>query len=325
MKRVFSLTLAAIAALLLSFNAKAQDINEAIDLFNTAKQNFETKQYDQALTDANKVYDMLQTIGDAEGEEFNLVKANTEQLLLAIPYTQGKELLTAKSYDEATVKLKEAKAAAERFNNAGVTEELTKLIPQISIAKATELLAAEDFQGAISAYQVAATENPNEPDVFVRLAYAYNKLGDEANATTYYEKAIQVATAENDEKNLEMAKGQLATIYLKQANASQQAKKWADVSMYALKSLEYKESPQAYLMAGSANFNLKKYDAAITNLEKAASLETNDQRLQNIAYQLAVSYDTKNNKAKACENYKKIVNNQKFKAYAESRIKALGC
>lgn len=325
MKRVLKCGLTAVAGLLLSFSLKAQDINEVIDLFNKANQEFQGKQYDQSLTNVNKAYEMLNTLGDVEGEEAATLKQNCEKLLQAIPYMQGKDLLAEKKYDEAAAKLKEAKTTSEKFSNKDVVDELNELIPQIGIAKATDFLAANDFQNAATAYEEVVKNNPDNAEAYVRLGYAYDKLGDGAKAVSSYEKGIEVATKANDAKNLEMATGQLATVYLLKAAEAQKAKKWADVAADAGKSMSLKETPQAALLAGVGNYQLKKYDAAITALEKAAELEKNDKTLQNIAYYLATSYDAKGNKAKACQNFKKVVNNPQFKAYAESKIKALGC
>ncbi|MDR0661611.1 MAG: hypothetical protein LBG19_12680 [Prevotellaceae bacterium] len=323
MKRVLKYGLTAVAALLLSFNLNAQDINEIIDLFNKANQEFQAKQYDQSMTNVGKAYEMLNTLGDVDGEEAATLKENCEKLLQAIPYMQGKDLLAAKKYDEAAVKLKEAKAASEKFSNQEVVTELNELIPQIGLAKATDFLTADDFQNAAAAYEAVIKDNADNAEVYICLGYAYNKLGDNDKAITNYEKGIELATKANDAKNLDMGKSQLANVYLLKANDALKAKKLADASVNAIKSFDIKESANAARIAGSANVNLKKYDTAINYLEKAASLDKTTNL--NTAYQLALSYDAKGNKAKACENYKKIVGNAQFKAYAESRIKALGC
>lgn len=323
MKRVLKYGLTAVAALLLSFNLNAQDINEVIDLFNKANQDFQAEQYDQAKVNVTKAYDMLNTLGDVEGEEAATLKGNCEKLLQAIPYMQGKNLLAAKKYDEAAVKLQEAKAVSEKYANQEVVSELNELIPQIGLAKATDLLAANDFQNAVVAYEDVIKNNPNNAEAYVRLGYAYDKLNDNAKAVGSYEKAIEVATAASDAANLDMAKTQLANVYLMQAAEAQKAKKWAEVAATASKSLELKESGNAALLAGLGNHQLKKYDAAITALEKAATLENRAPQLQNIAYYLATAYEARGNKAKACENYKKVVTNPTFKAYAENKIKTL--
>lgn len=160
MKRVLKYGLTAVAALMLSFNLNAQDINEVIDLFNKANQEFQAKQYDQSMTNVTKAYEMLNTLGDVEGEEAATLKANCEKLLQAIPYMQGKDLLAAKKYDEAAVKLQEAKAASEKYSNQEVVDELNDLIPQIGLAKATDFLAANDFQNAAAAYEEVSKLTP---------------------------------------------------------------------------------------------------------------------------------------------------------------------
>ena len=323
MKRVLKYGLTAVAALFLSFSLSAQDINEVIDLFNKANQEFQAKQYDQAQANVAKAYDMLNTLGDVEGEEAVTLKENCEKLLQAIPYMQGKDLLTAKSYDEAIVKLQAAKVVSEKFSNKEVVDELNELIPQIGLAKATDYLAANDFQNAATAYEEVVKNNPNNAEAYVRLGYAYDKLGDGAKAIATYEKGIEAANTANDAKNLDMAKSQLANIYLMQAAEAQKAKNWAETAASAAKSLELKESANAALLAGIGNHQQKKYDPAISALEKAVELESNERSLQNIAYYLATAYEAKGNKTKACQNYRKVVTNPQFKAYAESKIKTL--
>ena len=252
MKQALRYGLALVAALFFSFNLGAQDINEIIDLFNKANQEFKAKQYDQSKVSVTKVYDMLTTLGDVEGEEVTVIKGNCEKLLQAIPYMQGKDLLVAEKYNEAMGKLLEAKSVSEKFSNQEVVAELDKLI--------------------------------------------------------------------------DLAKTNLVNNYLVKANEAQKTENWAEVAANAVKSLEIDgANAQALGAAGAANLKLKKYDTAITYLEKAVLLEKDNGKQQNISYQLALAYEMKGDKAKACENYKKIRGNEQFKAYAESKIKSLGC
>lgn len=325
MKKVLKYGFAAVAALLLSFSLSAQDINEVIDLFNKANQEFKAKKYDEAKASVTKTYDLLTTLGDVEGEEASILKGNCEKLLQAIPYMQGKDLLAAKKYDEALVKLQEARAASEKFSNKEVVTELNELIPQVGWAKAADFFAADDFKNAAAAYEEVVKDNTDNAEAYVHLAYTYDKLGDQAKAIASYEKGIAAATKVKDAESLDMAKTQLANIYLAKAVEAQKAKSWGEVVANAAKSLEVKETAQAALLTGIGSFEQKKYDAVIPALEKAVKLENNTETLQKIAYYLAVSYEVKGSKADACRNYKKIVDNPQFKAYAESKIKTLGC
>ncbi len=316
--------LVAFAALALSFGAKAQDINEAIELFNKANQNFTGKQYDQALADANKAYQMVTAIGNAEGEEVATLKTNCEKLMQVIPYLQAKDLAVQKKYDEALAKIAEAKTATEKYNDAEVVKEVKELYPQLYSAKAVELLTANNFQPAIDAYKQVIALDPGNVDAYVRMGYAYDKLSDEENAISNYEKGLDAAVAANDEADANTAKGQLAVIYLKKAQADLQAKKFATANSFAKKSNEYNESANAYYFAGTSAMQLKKNDEAIASFEKAQALGlSNPQMDQTISYYLGTMYEAKGNKAKACANFKKAAANAQFKAYAESKVKTL--
>lgn len=292
MRRVVKLVTVAIAALLLSANVKAQDLNEIIDLFNKANQEVKGKKYDQALANINKTYEMATTIGDAEGEELASIKNSCEKLLVNIPYLQGKDYFAAKEYEKAIEKLTATRAAAEKYGNKSIQAEATALLPQIYAAKGTDLVANNDFANAIEAFKQSLALNPNNAEAHILSASAYDKLGEEANSISSYEKAIEVAKATGDEASMQKASAELAVIFVKKAQAAMQA---------------------------------KRTDEAIINLEKASSLNNNPEQQPDIDYYLATQYDAKGNKAKACASYKKAAASPKHKANAEARIKALGC
>ena len=74
-------------------------------------------------------------------------------------------------------------------------------------------------------------------------------------------------------------------------------------------------------MIQSAN-NFKKFDEVIANADQAAQLQSDDELKSTIYFLLGVAYQTKEDKAKAIEAYKKVVAGSNVEA-AKAQVEAL--
>ena len=99
------------------------------------------------------------------------------------------------------------------------------------------------------------------------------------------------------------------------------AKNWAGSFENAQKSNDYNESGQSLKILGLSANQLKKFDDAISALEKYYAMDTNAKDKSSTLYNLATAYEGKGNNAKACGYYKQILTDPTYKQIAEYKVK----
>ena len=290
--------------------AQETDLNEAIKMYNEAAVALNAQEYAKALESAQKALEIAKVVED---EEAVSVKENIESLIPKIVFAEARQLVVDKDYEKAAPALLKAVEVANQYNDESTKQAAEDLIPQVAMAQANSLLSAEQYELAIEAYKKVLAINANDDVVYLRIGQAQSRLDNEAAAVAAFEKAAELGSQD--------AGKQLANLYLRKAAAANSAKKFDDALTNAQKTLEYDETnATAVKLLAVAAVQLKKWDIAIPNLEKVIPSEKNP---DNMIYNLATAYEARGNKAKACENYKKIVGNATFKAYAEAKVKEL--
>lgn len=61
-----------------------------------------------------------------------------------------------------------------------------------------DLYLTGNYQGAVTAYETAARDDPSSPEIFYNLGNAFYKTGDMPHAVLYYEKALSLAPRYHD-------------------------------------------------------------------------------------------------------------------------------
>ena len=276
-----------------SFGAAAQDdVNKAIELFNQAIAGLEAKSYDAAIAKVNEAYALVAS--SPEGSEE--VKANLEKLIPQVYFAKAKSKLSDDQFDEAVVALKETAEVAKKFKADEVAADALENIPKAYLAQTKQLLEEDKNDEAIAAVDKAIAADSANPQAYLMKGVAYQKKKDNDNAEKIMLLTIAKAEQANNSSLAEQAKAALGGVYVSKAAAGQVSKKWNDVIKNAEKSLQYKETSSALALLDLAN------------------------------YQLGAEAQKSNNKAKACEYFKKVKNNNaKIKTAADAAIKALGC
>jgi len=310
MKKILLTSLCIAACSLFAIAQEETDINEAVRLYNDAATALAGKDFKTALTNAKQA---LQIATVSEDEEAADTKQKIEGLIPKIHYAEAIQFIDDKNYDAAITALNTTIEVATQYNNDEFKGLANKYIPQVLLIIANELLSAEKFAEAIPAYEKVLAVTPNDETAYLRIGQAHLKLGNETEAIAAFEKANELGSKD--------ATKQLATLFLNKSITANSAKKWNDVVTNAQKSLSYDaNNTTACKLLGLSAIQLKKWDVAIENLEKILPSERNP---DNTIFNLATAYESKGNKAKACENFRKIVSNATYKAYAETKVKAL--
>ena len=303
-------------ALLSAGIMSAQDLAQATEMYNNGANALTTGDKKSALEYFQKAYEMGKAIGD-EAEE--LVK-NCKQAIPTVMLSMAKELSNNKEYDNALERLQAAITVAKDFAVSEVEEEATSLLPQIELMKdmdaANDAFNAKDLAGAAALYNKVLEADPSNGPASIRLVQCL------ANAGKIDEAKAALATAEANGQG-ENAKKVIGGALLKVAASDLKEKKFAEALANAVQVNDYMENAQAFLVAGQASQQLKKNADAIKYFEQYLEAAPNAKNANAITFTLGALYQGANNKTKALENYKKVVNDPKWGVQAKQMIDAL--
>ena len=303
-------------ALLSAGIMSAQDLAQATEMYNNGANALTTGDKKSALEYFQKAYEMGKAIGD-EAEE--LVK-NCKQAIPTVMLSMAKELSNNKEYDNALERLQAAITVAKDFAVSEVEEEATSLLPQIELMKdmdaANDAFNAKDLAGAAALYNKVLEADPSNGPASIRLVQCL------ANAGKIDEAKAALATAEANGQG-ENAKKVIGGALLKVAANNLKEKKFAEALANAVQVNDYTENAQAFLVAGQASQQLKKNADAIKYFEQYLEAAPNAKNANAITFTLGALYQGANNKTKALENYKKVVNDPKWGVQAKQMIDAL--
>jgi len=297
----------------------AQDLSEAVELYNGAIKAFQESQYIQAIADIEKAVQITTSIED--DEQALDVKANCEKIIPQFYFSYAMQQIKDKEYAGALQTLHTAMELAEKYNNDDILISAEDRIPQVYIAKGSADIEAGNIEEGIAAYHKALELDKNNSTIYLRIAMA-QRANDEAAALTGFDRIIAMDGAKPDD--VAAAKKQAGNIYLKRAAAAQPAKKWNEMYENAQKAVAYDNSnAQSLKLLGMSASELKKWKEAISAYEAVLSADPNAKDKNTSIYRLAMAYENSNNKAKACSYYKQIVGDAQFKAFAEQKVKEL--
>ena len=303
-------------ALLSAGIMSAQDLAQATEMYNNGANALTTGDKKSALEYFQKAYEMGKAIGD-EAEE--LVK-NCKQAIPTVMLSMAKELSNNKEYDNALERLQAAITVAKDFAVSEVEEEATSLLPQIELMKdmdaANDAFNAKDLAGAAALYNKVLEADPSNGPASIRLVQCL------ANAGKIDEAKAALATAEANGQG-ENAKKVIGGALLKVAYSDLKEKKFAEALANAVQVSDYTENAQAFLVAGQASQQLKKNADAIKYFEQYLAAAPTAKNANAITFTVGALYQGAGNKAKALENYKKVVNDPKLGVQAKQMIDAL--
>ncbi len=294
----------------------AQDLAQATELYNNGANALTTGDKVSALEYFQKAYEMGKTIGEEADE---LVK-NCKQAIPTVMLSIAKELSNNQEYDKALEQIQAAITVAKDFAVSEVEEEATSLLPQIELMKdmdaANDAFNAKDLTGAAALYNKVLEADPSNGPASIRLVQCL------ANAGKIDEAKAALATAEANGQG-ENAKKVIGGALLKVAASDLKEKKFAEALANAVQVNDYTENAQAFLVAGQASQQLKKNADAIKYFEQYLEAAPNAKNANAITFTLGALYQGANNKTKALENYKKVVNDPKWGVQAKQMIDAL--
>ena len=313
MKKIF---LFIAAAVMTAGVVSAQDINQATESYNNGAMELQMGNNGAAI----EYFQSALTMGEALGDEGAELVANCKKAICSARLSMAKDLYNAKDFEGALTAFQSAKETAEGYGEAEIAAEAADLMNQTNMLKlSTEgkaAMKAKDFATAISCFSKVLEMDPENGATALQLGQAYMNAGQLNEAVA----ALETAKANGQETN---AAKLLSNIYLKQAQASNKAKKYQEVIDFAAKSNEALENGNAYKLTASALQKLGKNDECIAAYEKYLEVTPNAKDKGGIICTIAVLYQQAGNKAKAKEYYEQIVNDPQFGATAQEQLKTL--
>lgn len=318
MKKIMTFLAVCLLSIFSMGNLYGQDMATATDLYNAGAKALKGSNYVAAAESFGKALTMLKALGaEDRGEEGESLMQEAKSILPQIYLRYGKELASKGDLDNSMSQLTKAVQVAKEYKIDGVEaieEEVSSLMPQLLMANASNLLNSGKLAKAISEFnKIIALDSLNK-DAYLRIGIAQSKMNDEDAALAAFEKAAELGEKLNAPK-------QIANIYLKRSAAAVKKKDWKGVYENAQKSNEYNASSNGYKLLGLSAVQLKKYNEAIEAIDSYLLASPNAKDKNSMLYNLATSYEAKGNNSKACGYYKQILNDPKFKAMAEYKVK----
>jgi tetratricopeptide (TPR) repeat protein len=288
--------------LFFGLNVSAQSVSDAGNLYNQANQQFKNKAYGQAV----KLYEKaLQTCKDVGPDAFSLQSQVSTQLAKTQIY-YGVALAKEKKFDEGISQLMNSVKLATSAGDAKTASMAKHYASLVYFFKGNSLFVQKDYTGAYAQYQEALKLDPNNLVVYVNMSKTALEQKDFAKMDATIAKMKPLIN--NDVKGPQYY-GQVRQMafaaYLNAGAMALQKEKYTDaLSDFDKANGFYSGSATLYYYVALANVKLKRWDAAISNGQKALGMERNSK--SDIYFTLGQAYEGKGLKDSACKEYKNV-------------------
>jgi tetratricopeptide (TPR) repeat protein len=168
-------------------------ISKLNDLLNASMAAAKSGKSDDAIDKAKAAVAMAPSVPEAQN-------------MLALAYA------TKGMVDEALASVKKAAELDKKFE-----KNIAPIQMEALGAQASQLMAKQDFDGAIKKYMEVQKVNPSEPTVYYNIALAYGHKNDYDNAIKAIDKAIEL---DPNDMEFKQTKVKLQDLYLKSTEKS---------------------------------------------------------------------------------------------------------
>jgi len=260
-------------ALLIGSVAFAQDFSKATELAKQANEALVNGDFATAATNFKEALDQAGQCSEAEAAE--LVE-NCKKGICQSYWAASNSLVEKADFEAAIAKLGETVKVAGEYGETEIVEKAEEMVFQlnqkiagvkIKAASAEKDPAAKKalFEEAITYLDAVIAKDPENAKAYLQKGQVLMALSQSPAAVAAFEKAKELGEEAAANK-------QLSNIYMKEANALNSAGKLKEAVAAAVKSNEYAENANAYLIAGLASNKLKDLKAAKTYLSKYLEL-----------------------------------------------------
>jgi len=263
----------ACALLLCGSAAFAQDFSKATELAKQANEALVNGDFAAAASNFKAALDQAAQCSEAEAAE--LVE-NCKKGISQSYWASANDLVKDSKLAEAVEKLKETIKVSGEYGETEIVEKAEEMTHKLNQALAGEKIKAASiekdpaakaacFKEAAGYLEAVLAKDPENGKAYLQKGQVLQALSDKDAAIASFEKAK--ACGQEDAANK-----QLSIIFMKEANAFNSAGKLKEAVAAAVKSNEYSENANAYLIAGLASNKLKDLKAAKEYLTKYLQL-----------------------------------------------------
>lgn len=264
------------AALLCGSAAFAQDLSKATELAQQANESLVNGDFATAAGTFKAALDEASKC--TEGEAAELI-GNCKKGITQSSWAEANGLVEKADFVGAITKLEQTIKIAEEYEETEIAQKADDMIFQLNQklagVKIKAASAAKDpaakkacFEEAISYLDAVLAKDPENGKSYLQKGQVLQALSDKNGAIAVLEKAREFGQEEAANK-------QLSNIFMKEANALNSAGKLKEAVEAALKSIEYSENANAFLIAGLASNKLKDLKSAKEYLSKYLELAPN--------------------------------------------------
>ena len=304
----------ALAALALTAGiASAQDINAALETYNTAL----------SLVDSDKAaaLDGLKEAlkqGEALGDEGAELVGNCKNAIPSLMLSMSKSLINDGEFDKALESLEATEAVAKEYDNPEVLLDIPGLMSNVYNRRGSKLFNEKNFEAALADFAKVIEDNPEDGQTHLKMGIALQSLGKVDEAIDAY----KLAAANGKEKQ---ANPKLANIFKKKAIAAQKANKPAEAIEALEASNQYVEDAGNYRSIGGLYTKIGKRKEAIAAYIKYLELNPTAGDADGVKYTIAVNAKDLGDKATAKAYYTQLLGsaNPDYAAEAKKQVSAL--
>lgn len=291
----------------------AQDINQAGDLFNEGNQAVKNNNFELAIEKYTKAMEVAEQVGP-EGE---MIVINAQSQIPQLYYKVGVVDFKDKKIEKAIGEFENAIEFGKKYNDPNTVEKAEETIPKLYYSQGNTFYKDEDYEIALASFKKAGEIAPDYSRAFYGMGLAYNKMGETKNMKTSFEKALELANADGDDKMEDKIRKTAKKLLQTSGAKKLQAQDWEAALVCLDASLSFDpENADTYYYMALANNGLSKFDAAETAAKKGLEMssEKNVEYKAKFFYELGNALKGKGQNTQACDAYK----NAKYGRFTES-------
>lgn len=309
--KVFNKFLLLLFVSMLAINVSAQEYEDAVNSYNEGLEQAKSKNYEAAINSFTKALEIGESLGTDQGNSIKgqavkqIPKMYYQKAVVSFNNFQSSKTVT--DLDKAVENFLEAGDIGKKYDDSDIAARSTNIIPQLYYQKGTLLYAQQDFEAANEALDKAINANANYAKPYYQKGLVAKKIdeNDIDNILYWYDQAITVGEAVNDNKVVNSAKKSAQDELLYRGVKASEGKRYADAVELLDWALTYnEESASVHYRLAEVYNKQSKADQAIEHANKALEFERGGKTDHaKIYFELGLAYQTKDNKNEACKAF----------------------
>lgn len=304
-----------------TITTSAQEMKEAVDLYNFAAQNFKTESA-KALDQLKQCEALCEKI---EGEEVGDLKSKVQKLYPMIYFEVAKVEYRGKHYAEAVAAMEDAKRTAEAVDDRTTIKNVDKVLPGIYYNVGLQEQTNANYEKAVSLYQQVLNVNKNYVLAYVAMAICQDSLRQHDAMLETITEGVKAARMANNLK-VETDLRYMGLNYLKRKGQQELDAKQVDSALATFGKAIAIDERDAEIYFAMANIYSKRreYDLTVEYSDKALANAPGTMNKNQIFFLKAQALAAKGDVPGACESYKEAAFGE-FKEAATHQMKELKC